>query len=474
MNKPRAYSLPEVFNNTSMGFVFEFYSSKDTNFIVEELGKLTIKDIILTNSNTYNPTYSQAILLREYEGEKPRYSFKMGLQKYDTIIPLMKEVLGWISETSDCTQDTLMRVNMSFDHRHLETLQSISKMNTHKLILKINEDFIYEKFPEQEYSSYCLSVKQLLPISETVYSQNIVKNVNYIIGIPKKEYYGINFKNYTNGILEFNYIGGDDYAEKEKEILEILQYYVIKTYQSLNENEYTKEEIRELEYLTEEFYKIQEAYDEIEKFYELFPDIKVAIDIRRDSQVLKSYWPKIRNTLFETVINNNLREGEFNYDTQYGMYQLRRAKINCTNLFNFDLVLCDIQGIIENCNLISCEVNNARIYNSKIVKGTTINDSYLERVTIDQENTIENCFVENNNEMLNCNINYSILKFVGLGKSAKIDEGTVVINKDIKIQQPAVGVEVEEIRDYKWVANLTGKKTKEHIFGNEFIKKRYI
>ena len=37
MNNPRTYSLPDVFNNTLMGFTFEFYSSKDTNFIVDEL-----------------------------------------------------------------------------------------------------------------------------------------------------------------------------------------------------------------------------------------------------------------------------------------------------------------------------------------------------------------------------------------------------------------------------------------------------
>ena len=100
--------------------------------------------------------------------------------------------------------------------------------------------------------------------------------------------------------------------------------------------------------------------------------------------------------------------------------------------------------------------------------------SYLQRMTAEKDNTIENCFVENNHELLNCNINNSIIKFAGIGKSAKLDEGTVIVDREDKYRPPAVGVEVEEIRDYNWIKNLTGKKKEGHEYGNEYIKKRYI
>jgi len=473
MNKARKYSLPEVFNNTSMGFVFEFYSSKETNFIVEELSKLTIKNVILTNTPTYNPTFANAILIKEYDGSKPRYSFSLAQQKFSSVIPLMKSILEWISETSECRTDTLMRVNMSFDHDHLKTLYDISKMNTQKLVLKIDEEYIYSRFPLQEDSAYSMSIKNLMPISEAIYVNDLIKNVNYVVGTPMQNYFGINFENYTKGTVQFNYIGGEDYSEKPKEILEILEYYVIKTYQSLNEAEYTKDEVIELKEMTNEFYKLQEAYYEPEKFTELFPEIQVAVDMRRDSQMLKSFWPKIKNTLFDTVINNNLREGQFNFDTQYGIFQLRNATLNCTKLKDFDLVKCDVQGVLENCNLITCEVTNARIYRSNIVRQSSVSDSYLHKVTVEKENKLDNCFVENNYEMLNCNITNSVLKFPGLGKSARLDESTVVIDKQEALPK-AVGVEVEEIRDYKWTRDLLGKKEEGHKFGNEYIKKTYI
>jgi hypothetical protein len=471
MNKPRTYSLPELFNSTNIGFTFEFYSSKATNFIVENLGNLTMKNIVISNTDSYEPTYSSAILIKEYEGKKPRYSLKLAQQKYDSAIPLVKSVLSWISETSQCTQDTVMRVNMSFDHRHLRTINSISKMNPQKLILKMNEDYIYDRFPEQKSSPYAISVKQMLPVSESVYTQDLIKNVNYIIGVPKKSYYGINFENFTRGILEFNYIGGSGYSEKQKEILETIQYYVINTYQSLNEVDFTKEEVRELKKLTEEFNKIQEAYYEPDKFKKLFEKIKVTVDLKNDSQLLKTYWPKIRNTLFETVVNQKFRTGEFNYDTDYGVFQLRKAELACTNLKGFDLILCEMSGIINDCNFISCEVNNARIYNSKVVKGTEIKKSYLHKTTIDKQNLIEKCFVENEKELLSCEIKESVIKFAGISALARLDEETVIVDNQVN-HTPAVGIEVEEIRDYKYILKM--KETPDLGFQNKYIKKTYF
>ncbi len=470
--KPKSYTLPEIFSSVSLGFTFEFYSSKDTNFIIENLSNITLKNVLLTNSVHSEPTYGNSILVKEYEGKKPRYSFKLAQQKFDSVIPLIKGVLGWINETSQCTLDTIMRTTLSFDHKHLQTLQSVSNMDTSKLILKINEDYIYDKFPKQKNSPYSISVKKLLPLTENIYSIDLVKNVNFIVGRPKEKYYGINFSNYTNGYLEFNYIGGEDYAENQKSILEILEYYVIKTYQSLNESEYADDEIYQLRVLTNNFYKIQEAYYEPEQFNKLYPNIKIGIDMRRDSQMIKTFWPKIKNSLFELVINNNLEKGEFNYDAEIGVYQLRNAKLNCTNITNFDLVKCELEGIIKNSNLISCNVNNARIYNSKIVKGNKINDSYLFQIAADSENLIENCFIENNHELLNCNIKQSIIKFAGIGKKAKLDENTTIIDNQEFSPKIDLGIQVEEIRDYRYLKNMN--QTPNIGFQNLYIKKTYI
>jgi uncharacterized protein YjbI with pentapeptide repeats len=473
MGNPKTYTLQEVFNSTYMGFVLEFYSSKDVNFIVKNLSELTLKNVTLTNELHHEPTYTSSVLVKEYEGDKPRYSLHIAQQDFNSATPLLKNTLKWISETAECTRDTVMRVNMSFDNKHLKTLSSISGMSAHKLIMKFDESYAFQRFPKQKDSPYCMSVKQMSHINENVYTGDMVKNVTYIIGIPKENYFGINFKDQTMGILEFNYIGGQNYAYKEKEVMEMLEYYVLKTYQSLNEADYNRSETNELRDMTEKFYSIQEAYYDPEVFTTMFPDIRVAVNLRRDTQLLKSFWPKIRSTLFEMVVNNGMTQGQFNYDTDISRYQLHQAELKCNNISDFDLVKCKVSGIIERCNLWTCEITNARLMNSKVVKGSNVSDSYLRRVSVSKDNIVEGCFIENNNELLDCTIKESVVKFAGIGKFANLDESTVVIGNETKMEV-AKGVESDVIKDYKWLQKLSSKEQTSHVYGNTYIKKRFL
>jgi hypothetical protein len=473
MNQSKSYTLPEVFNNTRMGFILEFYSSKSSDFIVKELSELTIKNITLTNEFYREPSHSNAILIKEYEGKKPRYSLHLAQQEFNSILPIIKNALKWISETSETTNDTVMKVNMSFDHSHLRTPYSISDMVPQKLIVKFNEDYIYNRFPQQKNSPYAVSIKQLIPLNESLYTNDLVKNINYTIGIPTKNYFGINFNEQTQGVIQFNYIGGANYAYKEKEIVELLEYYTIKTFQSLNERDYSDNELKDLRKLTDKFYKIQEAYYDPAIFTDQYPDIKIAVNLRRDTQLLKSFWPKMRNFIFEMVINNQMLKGEINYDTDFGRYQVRSADLNCSRLHDVDVVKCNIKGIVENCSLWSCDVKSSRISKSVLIKGNEIKESYLNAVSAERPNVIEKCFVENNNEFIDCTIKESVIKFAGIGKSATLDESTVIIGRETR-QPVAKGVEVEEIRDYKWLQKLSGKQPNSSKFGNEYVKKPFI
>ena len=241
---------------------------------------------------------------------------------------------------------------------------------------------------------------------------------------------------------------------------------------SLNESNISNEEYNKLRKLTDNYYKIQEIYYDSNKFNEIFPEINLFVDLRKDSQVIKSYWTKIRNMLFEAIINNNFKKGDFNYDTQYSSFQIRNAELKCTNLKNFDIVKCNVSGVTEKCNFISCEITNARIYQSVIVNNSEVKDSYLKNISVEHKNIIDNCFIDNNYELINCTIKNSIIKFASLGQTVNIDDNTIIIDRQDKIEQNNSGIEIEEIRDYKWIANLTGKKSYDHTMANEFIQKR--
>lgn len=473
MIKAKSYSILEVLNFSDVGLTWEFYSTKESNFIISELANRTSKNIVLTNETNYHPTYSNAILLKEYEAKKSRYKFEIAPQNYHSIIPLIDSVSQWLSESVETTHDTRLHISLSFNHRHLETLSSISGMNPTKLVLKFDESFIYKRFPEQKHSPYALSIKSLAPITTYLNEREIAKNIDYLITLPSAEYYGIDFSNYTRGILECNYVGGKDYPKKLKEIKEILEYFIIKSYQSLNEEYYTAFEVDEIKRLTENFSKIQMAYLDPEVFLREFKDLKVYVDLKTSEQMLKSYWTILRKPLFEMMLNGNLRQGQFNYDTETGRYQLRKGYIGGTLLKNFDFIKCEITGVLENCSLMDCNMVNSRAYDSKFIQGNKIINSYLERASINNQNEVINSYVVNNEEVVNCKIKESVIKFATPGKNMILDEQSTMVIRKQMLPEKTDKIEVKEIRDYSWIKAMN-KKSDDVGYGNLYDRNKYL
>jgi hypothetical protein len=471
--KPRSYSVQEVLNFSDIGIVFEFYSTKESNFIVSDLSNRTSKNIILTNEKNYVPTYSNAILLKEYEAKKSRYQFLIASQSYYSILPIIDSVTQWLSESAETTHDTKLKMSLSFNHRHLETLSSISLMNPTRLVLKFDENFVYSRFPEQKHSPYALSIKSLTPVATYINEKEIAKNIDNILTMPSAGYYGIDFTNYSRGILECNYIGGKEYPKKTKEIKEILEYFIIKSYQSLNEENYSLFEINEMKRITEDFGKIQMSYIDPEIFLREFPELKVYVDLKTSTQTLKTYWSVLRKPLFEMILNGNLRKGQFNYDAQYGRFQLRKAGIGGTLLKNLDFVKCEITGVLEGCIFQDCNVVNSRVYNSKFVQGNKIINSYLEGASINKQNEVIKSYIVNNEEVVNCPVTESVIKFATPGKDLTLDENsTLVVGKQL-LPKKSDAIQIEEIRDYTFIKKMN-KKSDDTGYGNLYDRNKYL
>ena len=472
MGNPKSYSLLEVFNNVSVGFVMEFYSSREPSMMVSELSRLTAKGVMHTNNIDQTPTFSTAVLVREYEAKKPRYSLKVAQQNFHSAVPVIKEVLEWVNNKSSCTKDTRMRMSISFDNSRLKTVESISSMDVTRLIMKFDEEFIYKRFPDQRNSPYAVSIKNCARITEGIYSFNAIKRKNSIIRTPMNSYSGINFKDHSLGTLEFNYVGGLNYAEKQTEIIECLEYYVLKTYQSINEENYTREEYNELMRMTRELIESQESFTDPQKFIESYPNVKVTANLDPRLQTLRTFWPAMRKTLFEMVINNSMTKGEFNYDSDAARCQLRNTTVSGQTISNMDLVMCKVSGVVENCVMHECEVNDSRIYRSKIAANNTIKQTYMRNTTVDHNNLMEYCFVENSNETINCTVRSSVLKFAGVGSLARLDESTVIIENKPFAPKYDNGVHVEEYRDYHWLADMN--KNRSDDFQNVYVKPKIM
>jgi hypothetical protein len=471
--KSKHYSVQEVLNFTDAGLIFEFYSTKESNFIVSDLMNRTAKNIVLTNEKRYVPTYSQAILVKEYEAKRSRYQLSLANQNYHSMIPLIDSITAWLSESAETSHDTKLKMSISFNHRHLETLSTISIMNPTRLVLKFDENFVYSRFPEQKHSPYALSIKSLTPIATYINEKEIAKNIDNILTLPAAGYYGIDFSEYTRGILECNYVGGKDYPKKSKEIKDILEYFVIKAYQSLNEEEYDSFEIDEMKRITEDFGKIQMSYINPEIFLREFPEIKVYVDLKTSNQTLKTYWNSVRKPLFEMILNGGLRKGIFNYDTQLGRVQLRKGYIGGTLLKNVDFDKCEITAVMENCMFKGCNVVNSRAYNSKFVEGNKIINSYLEGATINKQNEVINSYIVNNEEIVNCPVVKSVVKFATPGRNITLDENSTLIVGKQPLPKKTDAVQVEEIRDYSYLKSIRNNNN-DQGFQNLYDRNKYI
>jgi CRISPR/Cas system CMR-associated protein Cmr5 small subunit len=470
--KAKSYSAQEVFNFAEISTIFEFFSTKESNFIVDDLSKRTSKNIILTNENYHIPTYSNAILIKEYEAKKSRYQLHLAMQNYSSMTPIIHEVTRWISESAETSHDTMMKVYLSFNHRHLETLQTISRMNPIRLVLKLDENFIYDRFPEQINSPYALSIKKMSPISTYINETELQQNINNIIILPQAEYYGIDFTDYTKGILQFNYIGGKNYAEKNNEIKEVLEYFVIKTYQSLNEEEYAPFELYEMKRITQQLERFQKSYYDPDIFEKEFPNIKVFADLKTSQQTIKTYWDRIRKSLFEMIIKGGLEQGHFNYDTDIGKIQLKEGKLIGTLLKNIEFFKCDLNGVFENCNFTSCNLIKSRIYNSKFIMGNKIFKSYLEGASINKLNEVLESYIVNHDEVVNCDIKESVIKFATPGKDITLDKSSIIIIKEEPLPKKSDAIEIDEIRDYSFIKSM--RKNNDDGFGNIYNKNNYI
>jgi hypothetical protein len=466
-NHLRDYSVQEVFNNAQVGYTFEFFSTKEAEFIVEELSNTTAKSVALTNDPRMIPTWTAPVLLREYAGKNSRYSFKLSPQDYLSTGPMLNGVLEWIKNTSKTDRTTGMTVSLSFNNRELQTAQTISNMDVAKMVLKMDENYIWKKFPERRDSPFSMSVKHLIPMNEFLNISNPFRNINNSFAMPMAAYYGIDFTDQTYGILKFNYIGGKGYEAKAKEINEALNYFIISTYQVLNVPGYSAVMEAEMAKIIEGYSTIRRAYYDPEFFLKEYKDIQIGVDLKTGDQIIKTYWEKIRGPLTKVMLESGFKKGKFNLDTEQGLFQIKDAKLSGIKVSNLQIVNSEVQGIVEKCALWKCTVKNSQIRNSTIIEGNKIADCYLLRSRADRGNEIHTSTIFNSGEIINCKVFESVVQNAGIGKEAKLDEHCLVVNPRENKPEKNDAIAVKEIRDYNWLKNLIPNK-KDKGYANEF------
>jgi hypothetical protein len=466
-NHLKDYSIREVLNSTRVGFSFEFYNTQETPFIAEDLSRICGKTVAVTSEKNIFSTWNNPILLKEYDGKNPKYKFTTSPQDFFSVESMLSGMLEWIDQKAKTDRSTGLQVVLSFNSGALQTLNTISNMDVAKLVLKMDENYLYQRFPERKNSPHAISIKGLLPTNEFFSTPGAIGMFKNYFLYPSAHYYGIDFTDQHLGELKFNYIGGKNYGRNLKNITEAIHYYILTTYQTLNISGYTAEMGVNLEKIFENYHIIRRIYYDPKWFLENIKDIQVGVDLKRDNRIIETFWPKLRDPLTRLMLESGFAKGKFNWDSEEGRFQIKEAKLLGGKIKKMDLIDCDVQGIIEDCGIWNTKIKNSRVIFSTLVESNKIEDSILERVRADRNNSIKKSWIYNVGEVINCDVNESIIKDAAIGNQAKIDEECLVIEpkkKSVILPKP---VTTEGIRDYKWLAGLN-KDRKDKGYQNEF------
>jgi hypothetical protein len=419
----------EVLNKSIVGFEFEFYAEKPYYKLLEYLNN-ELEGIKVKGYRKYHSKFNPTDKIFKIE---PDYSLgNQGVEVITGPIPyvnakvILLKILKIIQEFGRTNEKCSIHINISFDPD--ETPKTIDLVNQLKIILDINEDYIYKLFPERKDSYYAKSVKRIIPFKGYDFSTSAINHITNNLELPNTKYYGINTKVITEGRIEFRYIGGKDYQHKSNEILELLNYFIITTWNSINEN-LDENNIKELQEYLNDNVSNYKKFKTAEDFIAEFPSIKLQVDKNSELNYIRIYYDLFYDKLFDLVNNiYNLQDCIINWNNESKKIELVDADFKSIfDLKYVDFINCNINGgTIYKSNIINCEIKNSHLYTSSIINSQAFN-SKIEACKIDSSSEITNCYLFNT--FLDGTMDGGVFRSGRIGQFAVIGDDVEIITR---------------------------------------------
>lgn len=391
-----------ILQHAIVGYEFEFYTEKPYYKLLELLN-LELNPIKTHGYRKYHSSFKPDAMNFKIEpdlsGGVTMIELITGPMPYPDCKIILLKILKILQNIAYVDEKCSLHINISFDK---ESEKSLDKLVPIKLILDVDEDNIYELFPNRKNNYYAKSVKRLIPFKGYTQTNGIIELVIANLELPNTKYFGINIKDYTQGWIEYRYIGGTDYQFKTKEIIYLLDYFILLTWNNIDKEIDDEDKEKILDYLNLNISNFKKFLT-YEDFISEYPSIKIEVDKDDNNIILKSYYDKMYNSLYELLMNTyNLNDAIINYDTQTqkievvdtlvkGIFDLRYLNFIQCNIVDgtyykskfFD---SDIKNShLESCTIKNCEVFSCKITNCDIDKDTTLENVYFYGGVMDGE-----------------------------------------------------------------------------------------
>tara|TARA_R110000796_G_scaffold42799_7_gene105478 strand:+ start:13784 stop:15076 length:1293 start_codon:yes stop_codon:yes gene_type:complete len=366
--------------SSKIGLEFEFFANEGIDEVKRGISQTLNKQIRVEEKahSDFAPTDEIFKLEPDNSGGSGMIELVTGPMPFVESKLIIAKTLKWIRENGSTNERCSIHVNVAFDGKKLGTPTNVSTLDIGKFVLNFNENAVYEAFPNRRDSVYAKSIKFIVPLSGmTQPSPERISWKNYMF--VSEKYYGVNFSKIPKNYIEFRYLGGKDYEKKYNTIMNMTEHFVVSLYESLVDPIYNEEDIKKLDVILEKHKGIVESYKSYSIFKRKFPKVKLMVDLKTYDQIVETYYPKMREKIFELLTKAGLKEGLINYDSDTGKMQLKNAELmKCFEIKGIDVVDSKIQGNIIECDVFSSELINSSVFESNLFGSTDVADSKIE------------------------------------------------------------------------------------------------
>lgn len=403
-----------IFQQARVGFEIEFFSDlKDRNiasFLREALNRKIVLGRVKTSIGKDKLGYHTKIkidedkfkLEKDFSGGPMMYELVTSPLPYFEAKKVLISALAKIKEIGWVNDNASVQINISFDNQDCQ----IMYINIMKFCLNFYmlEKEIFKDFPMRKGNIYSESITKIMPDISSLTMDPKDLNISTIrIKLPTdSKYFGVNFQHMMkDNYLEFRYLGGRDYLKKSNKVVEYLEKFVLFSYDQAVNREITPKDEEAFDKVITAHFQRMEFFKDLESFQKRFKNIHVMVDLEMDPSYINLRYESIKKFLYDLVINNDLREGFINFDSDVGKFQLKDAEIKRgLDLNEIEFVNCNLEGVFENCNFYNCNVKNALLLDCSIHGYSEISDSKLLDTSSNVESTFNGCFIRNDRERI--------------------------------------------------------------------------
>jgi hypothetical protein len=424
-------SSRDFFYSSLIGFELEFYSNLNRNQIAYEMEKTLGKKILVFKKyhSSFKPTNTVFKLEPDYSGGSKMVELVTGPLPYFEAITILIKALKWIDQNGYTDKKCAFQFGVSFNSLIYPKIPLINNLNVLKFVLGFDENQIYRRFPERAGSLYAKSIKRIIPTNKFVDPSDLSFIDKNLFNVPLEKNLGINFLKLPEGYFEVRYLGGTDYQKKYTQIKEVIDYIITYTIQVLHHNDFfTDNDLKVLKTELKNIYKSSSSFSDPETFQKNYPHFIVMVDLKSDPQILRSFFIKIREVLYDLIVENGISEGLLNYDSNLGKFQIKNTKTNRAYLLkNYDILESDITGNIFNCRIFNSTLKDCSLEECDLI---TSNDIYNSKIMISDimfTNVVHDSYIDNREKEINCEVFGGIIRSGYIGKIATISPETEVI-----------------------------------------------